>query len=52
MPRILCMEPGCNAMVELPADEPLAVIEEYLPPEREVEIVCPHGHRKTYVLAR
>jgi len=46
------MEPSCNEMVELPGDEPIAVIEEYLPPEREVEVVCCNGHRMTYVLAR
>ena len=50
MSRVLCMEPGCNETVELP-EEAVAVIEEYLPPpEREIEIVCPRGHRKVYVL--
>ena len=30
---------------------PVALTEEYLPPaEREIEIVCPRGHRKIYVL--
>jgi hypothetical protein len=50
MSRVLCMEPGCNETVELP-EEAVAVIEEYLPPpEHEIEIVCPRGHRKVYVL--
>jgi hypothetical protein len=51
MSRILCLEPGCNETVELPEEEPVAVIEEYLPPpEREIEIVCRRGHRKIYVV--
>jgi hypothetical protein len=51
MSRVLCLEAGCNETVELPGDEPVAVIEEYLPPpEREVVIVCPKGHRKIYLL--
>ena len=49
MSRVLCLEPGCSETVELP-EEPVAVIEEYLPPpEREVQIVCANGHRKIYV---
>jgi hypothetical protein len=49
MSRVLCLEPGCNETVEIP-EEPVAVIEEYLPPpEHEIEIVCPRGHRKVYV---
>jgi hypothetical protein len=53
MPRVMCMEPDCNEMVDLPEDGPIAVIEEYLPPvEREIEVVCANGHRRTYVLAR
>jgi hypothetical protein len=51
MSRVLCLEPGCNETVELPGDTPVAVIEEYLPPrEREIEVICPRGHRKIYVL--
>lgn len=51
MSRVLCLEAGCNETVELPGDEPVAVIEEYLPPqEREIVIMCPRGHRKLYVL--
>jgi hypothetical protein len=51
MSRVLCLEPSCNETVELPGDTPVAVIEEYLPPqEHEVEIVCPKGHRRVYVL--
>jgi hypothetical protein len=51
MSRILCLEPGCNETVELPREAPVAVIEEYLPPrEREIEIICPRGHRRIYVL--
>ncbi len=51
MPRVLCLEAGCNETVELPGDAPVALTEEYLPPaERELEIVCPQGHRKIYVL--
>lgn len=50
MSRVLCLEPGCNETVELP-EEPVAVIEEYLPPqEREIVIICPRGHRKIYVM--
>jgi hypothetical protein len=50
MSRVLCREPGCNETVELP-EEPVAVAEEYLPPpEREIMIICPRGHRKVYVL--
>ena len=49
MSRVLCLEPDCNETVEIP-EEPVAVIEEYLPPaEHEIEIVCPRGHRKVYV---
>jgi len=51
MSRVLCLEPDCNETVELPGDMPVAVIEEYLPPrEREIEVICPRGHRKIYVL--
>jgi hypothetical protein len=51
MSRVLCLEPGCNETVELPGDTPVAVIEEYLPPpERQIEIVCPKGHRKIYLV--
>jgi hypothetical protein len=47
------MELNCHEMVELPEDGPIAVIEEYLPPvEREIEVVCANGHRRTYALAR
>src|SRR5262249_40765791 len=50
MSRVLCLEPGCNETVEIP-EEHVAVIEEYLPPqEREIEIVCPGGPRRIYVL--
>jgi hypothetical protein len=50
MSRVLCLEPDCNETVELP-EAPVAVIEEYLPPkEREIEIVCPRGHRRVYVM--
>jgi hypothetical protein len=50
MARVLCLEHGCNETVELP-EEAVAVIDEYLPPrEREIEIVCPRGHRKVYVM--
>jgi hypothetical protein len=52
MSRVLCLEPSCNETVELPGDVPVArVSEEYLPPrERQVEIVCPRGHRNLYLL--
>jgi hypothetical protein len=51
MSRVLCMEPGCNETVELPANGPVAVIDEYLPPrDQEIEIICPRGHRKIYML--
>jgi hypothetical protein len=52
MSRVLCLEPGCNETVDLPGDVPVArVSEEYLPPpERQVEIICPRGHRNLYLL--
>jgi len=53
MSRVLCLEPACNETVELPGDVPVArVSEEYLPPppDRQVEIVCPRGHRNLYLL--
>ncbi len=52
MPRVLCMEPNCNEMVELPmGDAPMAVTEEYLPPDREVAVVCRRGHVSWYVVS-
>jgi hypothetical protein len=51
MSRVMCLEPGCNETVELPADGAVAVAPEILPPrEREVEIMCAKGHRNLYVL--
>ncbi len=50
MPRVLCMEPGCNETVELPGGAPIALTEEYLPPDREIEIVCPRGHINCFVV--
>jgi len=49
MSRVMCLEPECNETVEIP-EAPVAVAEEYLPPpEREIQIVCPRGHRNVYV---
>jgi hypothetical protein len=51
MARVLCLQADCNETVELSVDMAMAVAEEILPPrEREIEIVCPRGHRKVYVL--
>lgn len=50
MPRVLCMELGCNETVEIPGDTPVAVSEEYLPPDREIEVVCANGHINCYVV--
>jgi hypothetical protein len=50
MSRVLCLEPGCNETVEIP-EAPVAVADEHLPPpEREIEIRCPRGHRNVYTL--
>jgi hypothetical protein len=49
MSRVMCLEPDCNETVEIP-EAPVAVAAEYLPPpEREIQIVCPRGHRNVYV---
>ena len=51
MSTVLCLESDCNETVQLPEDPPVAVIDEYLPPqEREIEIVCARGHCKIYVI--
>lgn len=47
MPQVLCLEPGCNQTVELPASEPIAAADEYLP-DREIELTCPNGHHNYY----
>jgi hypothetical protein len=50
MSRVMCLEAGCNETVEIP-EAPVALAEEYLPPpEREIRIVCPKGHRNVYTL--
>ncbi|MGE5288518.1 MAG: hypothetical protein ACM3ML_15230 [Micromonosporaceae bacterium] len=51
MPQVICMEPGCNELVELPlGDEPLAVIDPEYGPYREIELVCRNGHRHAYLV--
>ena len=47
-----CQHPGCNLTVELPGEPALASVspEDVPPPEREVVVMCPKGHRSVYVL--
>ena len=48
MRRLMCMEPGCTEMVEVPEDPAIAVAEERLPPTRDIEAECPRGHVYSY----
>jgi hypothetical protein len=48
MRRLMCMEPGCTEMVEVPEDSPRALAEERLPPPRDIEAECANGHVYSY----
>jgi rhodanese-related sulfurtransferase len=47
-----CQNPDCNETVELPGEQAIARVtsERLPPPEREVVVMCPRGHRSVYVL--
>jgi len=47
-----CQKPGCNLTVQLPGEPGVASVspDEQPPPEREVVVMCPEGHRSVYML--
>jgi hypothetical protein len=52
MPRVICLEPGCNQLVELPVrDEALAdTSQNEYGTQRVVELRCPKGHLHDYLV--
>lgn len=45
-----CQHPDCNLTVELPDDPPIAKVSGERMPPRQIELVCPLGHRSVYTL--
>jgi hypothetical protein len=47
-----CQKDGCNLTVQLPGEPAVASVsaEEVPPPEHEVVVMCPQGHRSVYMV--